>query len=82
MYRGQTHLEDSSPGVISLIYVHYICFALQPLHHSRALRRTIEIENIFADNTVTRTEGTGELHCVRTNGKMARSKLQNVPKIH
>lgn len=72
------HLERThrTLQVISLIYVHSTRTTTH-IHY-----RTIEIGNIFADNTVTETEGTRELHCVHTNRKMAPSKLQNVPKIH
>lgn len=41
---------------------------------------TIRIENIFPYNAVTGTGVGGKLHCTNTNRKMAKGKLQNVPK--
>lgn len=61
---------------ISLIYVHYIRFALPPL------RWTIEIGTIFADNIVTVNGGRGSHIAFIQTEKWPQGKLQNVPKIH
>lgn len=59
------------------VYLLFMFIAFVPL------RWTIEIANIFADNTVTVTRGPPSLcNSVHTNRKVSPGKLQNVPKIH
>lgn len=73
----ESKMYRDKPNTLNILneYLLFMFIAFAPL------RRTIEIVNIFADNTVTVTRGTG-IHCAHTNRKMSPGKLQNVPKIH